>query len=271
MLCVSNPCWFFRLLLFSVLIVGGEARSADTAISIGNDNYVVSGEEKANFMQGRSRRSHVEQSFMGISDDPRSSGYRERKKRSLSGEIETVVVEGAVIVRIHLNPAYRRGTYTVYAGRGTIGHIEVIQEPSRKVYVKNSREFISETTPEVTFYLPELVAVETDGVADVVLDGVMERKMELNLGGAGDMVVSGTVDHLLLSKDGTGDLDASRLIAKHIEITQRGAGDSILNPQRSIKGENSGVGDVVLFGRKKAILFEDVQGGVEYLERPVIH
>ena len=88
------------------------------------------------------------------------------------------------------------------------------------------------------------------------------------LQGGGDTVISGKIHSLTLDKGGAGNLDASRLIANHISVSQHGTGESLLNPQRSIDGDNEG-GELLLFGRNYAVSV-NVRGEVNRVLNPVI-
>ena len=123
--------------------------------------------------------------------------------------------------------------------------------------------------PEVQLYLPGLETLHVvDGVSDVWIEGVTGRRFALMLQGGGDTVISGKIHSLTLDKGGAGKLDASRLIANHISVSQHGTGESLLNPQRSIDGDNEG-GELLLFGRNYAVSV-NVRGEVNRVLNPVI-
>jgi hypothetical protein len=96
--------------------------------------------------------------------------------------------------------------------------------------------------------LTALDALTIAGAGDVDLDRYRGERLEIRIGGAGDLDLAGEVGQLVVQLDGAGDIDARKLRARDAVVTVNGAGDVELYATDSADIELNGVGDVDVYG-----------------------
>jgi hypothetical protein len=96
--------------------------------------------------------------------------------------------------------------------------------------------------------LPYAPDVTVSGAADITLYDIAQQSLELKVSGAGDMVVFGTVGHLIAKVSGAGDIDASEVTAQEASLNISGAGDIKASVTDSVKARISGCGNAVIRG-----------------------
>lgn len=127
-----------------------------------------------------------------------------------------------------------------------------VKSAGDRVTIEAAGSFSTSRELQVEVLLNGLNAMDTTGSADVSVDRVNEPGFALTVSGAGTIRVgSGRVKQLDIKIDGSGDLEASGLVAATCTINSAGAGSADLHCSDSISGEVSGAGELTVRGMPK--------------------
>lgn len=94
----------------------------------------------------------------------------------------------------------------------------------------------------------ELSEIEILGSADVTTNGIESEAFRLTINGAGDVELTGAVTDLDVVVNGSGDLDATDLIASGAEVSINGSGSAVVNATTSLDVAIAGSGSVAYIG-----------------------
>lgn len=100
----------------------------------------------------------------------------------------------------------------------------------------------------VEVWVPTLAGVEASGASDITVEGLHGERFELDLSGASDTTLRGSVDLFEVDSSGASDLDARELHAKRVDLELSGAGDAQVWASERLDAEVSGAGSVRYFG-----------------------
>lgn len=112
---------------------------------------------------------------------------------------------------------------------------------------------------KVEVWVPSLTGLEASGASDITVEGLHGERFELDLSGASDTTLSGTVDRFEVDSSGASDLDARGLQAKVVEVEVSGAGDAEVWASDRLDADVSGAGNVRYFGSTKEV-YQNVSG-----------
>ncbi|MFT3776360.1 MAG: DUF2807 domain-containing protein [Minicystis sp.] len=90
--------------------------------------------------------------------------------------------------------------------------------------------------------------LELTGAADVQVQRLTARSVELHMSGAGTLHVAGSSERALVTCSGAGNLDARGLVAVDAEVEASGAGSISITASRRVNVDSSGVGSVSVAG-----------------------
>jgi hypothetical protein len=96
--------------------------------------------------------------------------------------------------------------------------------------------------------LPEAPSIRIKGSGDVTLYGLQQSALDVGIQGSGDITAFGQVEHLDAEVSGSGDVDASELIATSAELSVAGSGDIDAYVTQSVRARVAGSGDIVVRG-----------------------
>ncbi len=91
---------------------------------------------------------------------------------------------------------------------------------------------------------PKLNRFEVSGSCKAEIIDCVTDHLELEVSGAGDLTVSGTVDSVTLELSGAGDVDLTNLVARSVSVEMSGAANAKVNATEELDVEISGVGSV---------------------------
>ena len=83
---------------------------------------------------------------------------------------------------------------------------------------------------------------------NVTLYALQQAVLDLRVQGSGDITAFGQVDLLVAEMAGSGDVDASELVAKSAKLSMVGSGDIDAYVSDSVKARVMGSGDIVIRG-----------------------
>lgn len=126
---------------------------------------------------------------------------------------------------------------------------KTLVEVSRGVLTIFSKSGVVRGRVVVEIVMPgPLAKLTLQGAGDASITGMKQDTFTANLSGAGDLEVSGEVEAAVFRLTGAGDLDASALETKSVEIESRGAGDVRALATRRVVVDASGAGDISVKG-----------------------
>lgn len=96
--------------------------------------------------------------------------------------------------------------------------------------------------------LPEAPSIRIKGSGDVTLYDLQQSLLDVGIQGSGDITAFGQVEHLDAEVAGSGDVDASELVATSAELSVAGSGDIDAYVAQSVKARVAGSGDIVVRG-----------------------
>lgn len=105
----------------------------------------------------------------------------------------------------------------------------------------------------VTISMPELNGVEIGGVGSGSISGIDSDRLELEIGGVGELELSGTCRELEIEVAGVGELDARDLKCEDVEVELAGVGEVDVYASESVDVEAAGVGEVNVYGKPKDV------------------
>jgi hypothetical protein len=106
---------------------------------------------------------------------------------------------------------------------------------------------------------PAMPRVELNGPGNIVLNGLDQPVLDLDIGGAGNVEASGKVGKVMVSAAGAGNLDLEDLIAGDGEVDMAGFGNADLSVTGKLDVSIAGAGNVTLH-RKPRELHSDIAG-----------
>lgn len=96
--------------------------------------------------------------------------------------------------------------------------------------------------------LPEAPSIRIKGSGDVTLYDLQQSVLDVGIQGSGDITALGRVEHLDAEVAGSGDVDASELVAMSADLSVAGSGDIDAYVTQSVKARVAGSGDIVVRG-----------------------
>ena len=96
--------------------------------------------------------------------------------------------------------------------------------------------------------LPEAPSIRIKGSGDVTLYDLQQSTLDVGIQGSGDITAFGQVEHLDAEVAGSGDVDASELIAMSAKLSVAGSGDIDAYVTQSVRARVAGSGDIVVRG-----------------------
>lgn len=110
----------------------------------------------------------------------------------------------------------------------------------------------SDTSVDV--WAQQLDAVVLDSASDIDLDNVQQHDLEVILNGSGNIRLTGHVDNLIATINGSGDLNLEGLVAENATVKINGAGTANINVRRVLKANISGAGDIRYSGNPGRVI-----------------
>lgn len=90
--------------------------------------------------------------------------------------------------------------------------------------------------------------------SDIEFTGVQQRDLEVTLGGAGSITISGKVENLIATINGSGNLELENLIADKAVVKINSSGTANINVRRELKAEIIGSGDIHYRGNPSRVI-----------------
>ena len=108
---------------------------------------------------------------------------------------------------------------------------------------------------KVKIVMPEISKLFNISNADVSVSNFVGRYLGIENKGNGNILVSGSVvDQIEINNNGNGNIETKNIISKKVDISKSGNGDVNIRTDSNFKVEMAGNGDIVNYGKGKAII-----------------
>ncbi|VVE73388.1 hypothetical protein PAN31117_04697 [Pandoraea anapnoica] len=144
--------------------------------------------------------------------------------------------------------------------RGPSWLVEHVRLENEQLHGRFKPRFFSDNQISVDLEGPSIESWALRGSGELTLLNVAQPSLRLALDGSGDIKAAGRVDELLVTMEGTGDVDTSMLAAANAKVDVTGHGDLTIAPSGVADIASNGGGDVVLLTRPTK-LTTHVKGG----------
>jgi hypothetical protein len=222
----------------------------------------------------------------GVSSSPSSPASRllTTEKRALDGDVTAIDLSGPINLTLRQGPKAAlevRGEQRLLANIDTSVDGDTLHIGPRGILLRHRQPI------EVTVTLPALDTLNVSGSGEHTISGFAGERIELTLGGTGDMRFNGRYQEIMATVHGSGDLevtggnservvaelvgsgqltlvgasrelhaeskgsgelDARHLRADDVHLTHQGSGSSAIYARKQATVELSGSGDVTVYG-----------------------
>ena len=113
--------------------------------------------------------------------------------------------------------------------------------------------FGSKNGVQIKITMPELNAISIGGVGEGKISGINADRLEVEVGGVGELEFSGTCKTLDIEVGGVGELDARDLKCENVEVQLAGVGEIDIYASHSVDISTAGVGEVNVYGNPKHV------------------
>lgn len=134
-----------------------------------------------------------------------------------------------------------------------------VTKSADKLFVKLDSKFINDwknrKVLKVKIVMPEISQLINFSNADVSVQNYEGKSFGIENKGNGNVTISGSiVDHLEINNNGNGNLETKNINSKKVDISKSGNGDVTIKTDIDFKVEMAGNGDIVNYGKGKAII-----------------
>ncbi len=115
----------------------------------------------------------------------------------------------------------------------------------------NGKLYLENTHIKIKVCLPETSEIQHRGNTNLYISGVIGRYFRFENDGNGDVLLQGNINELDINKNGNGNINAQKLIAKTAKVKSYGNGNVSVNSQISLVAHGTGNNNVIQFGQGK--------------------
>jgi hypothetical protein len=185
----------------------------------------------------------------------RGSGTPATQTRELES-FDRVDLGGAFELVVHVEPGVAQKV-EVTADDNIVDNVDTsVSGRELDVTIEDITLLRPKTDIRIEVWVPSLLAIDASGAAELDVEGVHGESFTLELSGASDSTVRGTIDRFEVEISGAGDLNARDLHAKSVMLELSGAGEASVWASETLDVEISGAGDVTYFGNPPNITQE---------------
>jgi len=127
-----------------------------------------------------------------------------------------------------------------------------IDAPGTKVRVGKEKE--SSDSANTDSSSDKLDPIVHAGASDIEFTNIRQRDLEVTLGGAGSITISGKVENLIATNNGSGNLELENLKVEKAIVKINASGSANINVHRELKADISGSGDVHYSGNPNRVI-----------------
>jgi hypothetical protein len=115
----------------------------------------------------------------------------------------------------------------------------------------NGKLYLEDTRIKIKITMPEASLIQHRGNTNVHITGVIGRYFRFENDGNGDAFLEGSINELSIKKNGNGNINSQKLIAKTAKVKSYGNGNVSVNSQISLVAHGTGNNSVLQFGQGK--------------------
>ena len=156
------------------------------------------------------------------------------------------------------------GAFKIIVGFGETSSVEIITDSNLQKFVKvkvsngtlylSTRKNVSPTKSLIVKIItPTLYSVDLSGANNMIVNGINSEVLALDISGAAEAELTGSVDLFKVSLSGAADLDAENLVSKTTKIRVSGAANATVNVSNALYADISGAADVVYLGEPMVV------------------
>ncbi len=171
------------------------------------------------------------------------SGKGKSDKRQISS-FNSVLIDGAFDVNIEMQK--KEGVEV--AGDDNIIPNITTKVSGNKLIVSSNKSICPKQKLEVNISAPDIEQVRMEGSSDIIITGVNNKSLTVELDGSGDINVSGKTKKFAAIVSGSGNIHAKDLHAEDVRISISGSGDADVYATSKLDGAIEGSGDIAYYG-----------------------
>ena len=176
------------------------------------------------------------------------SGKGKTDKRQASS-FNSVLVDGAFDVNIEMQ---KKEGVEVSGDDNIIPNITT-KVSGNKLIVSSNKSICPKQKLEVNISAPDIEQVRMEGSSDIIITGVNNKSLTVELDGSGDINVSGKTKKFAVTVSGSGNIHAKDLQAEDTSISITGSGDADVYAARKLDGAIEGSGNINYYGNPKEV------------------
>jgi len=244
--------WLLFQLFVCVIILGGrQSVAGGITINIGGGSV---GDVSIDGGVARSGSS-------GCGGGVEGNGIAKTENRNVSA-FSNVEVDGAFDVYVECR---KKQKLEVSGDSNILPHI-ITRIKGNTLQITTSKTICPKKLLEVRISADNIEKVTASGAVDLSISGVDNNKLDLEIGGAGDIKASGKTKNFRVDVSGSGDLKAKDLKAENVEVSINGAGNAIVNASKKLNAEINGAGDITYYGNPKEVI-QEISGAGDIIKK----
>ena len=173
------------------------------------------------------------------------TGEQKTEQRSLTSynAVEIHGVPGEFLLQVG-----EKHTAVVTADSAVVPLIDTVVN-SGTLKVRLSGSLATNAPVQVRLGVEELSSVSVNGVADVVIEGLHSKKLQLSAKGTASIMANGTVDELQAVVVDSGELMLKGLVAKKCTVTANGVENAVIHTVDALSARAGGASNIIYYGK----------------------
>lgn len=128
-----------------------------------------------------------------------------------------------------------------------------VKNNTLQVSSKRDYELVPTKPIQVKIAAPKLKSVGTAGSVEINVTGIDNKTFDLHCSGYSQAMLAGEVNKASIGIDGSGMVDARKLVAKEVSLDVSGSGKAMVMVKRKLNVKISGSGQVMYYGNPPII------------------
>lgn len=189
------------------------------------------------------------------------SGVKSTHKREIA-PFHKIVISGVFDVSIECQ---KEQSVEVISDDNLLPYI-VTNVKEHTLFATVNKSICPKSGLELNVSVDNIEKISVDGASDVIISGVDNKGLIMDLDGSGDIKASGKTGEFVANIEGSIDLNAKELKSENVRISVNGVSDSIVYASKRLEVDINGVGDIYCYGDPEEIL-ENISGVGEIIKK----
>ncbi len=187
-------------------------------------------------------------SFINITDKIKGSGIVKTENRNLDRFSSLdMSCAGSIQVRFQEPKNFE------IRGDDNILPLIITEVKDDTLYIRSSKEYEPKDKLEIILSLPDLKRCALGGAGQANLSNIKNKRVELILSGAGELIASGETEEAEITLSGAGQVDAKNLHAVSAKVNSTGVGSVDIYATGKLDAKTTGVGEINYYGSPKIV------------------